>query len=152
MPPYIKYKFHDSPEYVSNKKEHVKDLDFNERNVILLGTMSTELLREFLLGPPLKIEIHDRDPKECLKKKAGIFGSQPNDEEISNVTFTTSMINIFNVCFILIIFDIFMSIFCCLIGKGLHFPLFVSLYWKNYISKIFTIQIFQSRAITIYWV
>lgn len=87
IPPHIKYKFHDAPAFISDKKMHAKDLVFNEHNVILLGVMSKELLREFLLGPPLKVEIHDRDPKESLKKKAGIFGSQPEDDEISNVSF-----------------------------------------------------------------
>lgn len=93
IPPYIKYKFLDSNEFVSAKKKHQKDLVYNEYDVVLLGTMSKELLQEYLLGPPLKIEIHDRDPKQDLKERSGIFGTHKDDEHISSITFSSNSVH-----------------------------------------------------------
>ncbi|KAK3601780.1 hypothetical protein CHS0354_016147 [Potamilus streckersoni] len=43
-------------------------------------------LRQFLNGPPLEVEIHDRDRKPSeIKLKASLFGDDLEDEKISNV-------------------------------------------------------------------
>lgn len=92
LPPYIKYTFHGCMEHKSEPKEHAKNIKFNDNNVILLGTMTKGHLFEYLRGPALKIEIHDRDPKECPKKKASIFGSRPDDQAICNVAYTGGLL------------------------------------------------------------
>jgi hypothetical protein len=48
--------------------------------------MEKSQLIEYLLGPPLTIEVHDRD-REILeeKLKPALFGDDLEDEKISNV-------------------------------------------------------------------
>ena len=48
--------------------------------------MEPSELREYLNGPPLQIEVHDRDRvMEKQKLKAALFGDDLEDEKISNV-------------------------------------------------------------------
>lgn len=82
----MKYKFYQYPEHVSEMTEYRKTIKFNDCNVVLLGTMNKERLFEYLRGPLLKIEIHDRDPKEISQQKSLVFGSQPEDNSIWNNT------------------------------------------------------------------
>ena len=53
--------------------------------------MEPSELREFLSGPPVTMEIHDRDRiPEKQKLKAALFGDDLQDEKISNVGTVTS--------------------------------------------------------------
>ena len=88
MPPYVQYKFHESALHKSEETEHGRSLKFNDRNVILLGVMAKGRLYEYLRGPPLKIEVHDRDPKIVPVKKSSVFGTRPHDEAINSVHYT----------------------------------------------------------------
>lgn len=59
--------------------------------MILAGTMVPQELREYLQGPPLEIEVHDRDKTmEAIRKKPSLFGDQPGDKKLSNLTPVTS--------------------------------------------------------------
>lgn len=50
------------------------------------GTLEPSELRQYLNGPPLEIEVHDRDRKpEGVKLKPTLFGDDLEDEKISNV-------------------------------------------------------------------
>lgn len=54
--------------------------------MVLLGVMDQGELQEFLEGPHLRVEVHDRDRDEKGKKyNADLFGDNPEDEMISNV-------------------------------------------------------------------
>jgi len=86
-PAYVKYKFYGTVEHRSFAKEHSRNIKFNDSNVILLGTLDKNHLFEYLRGPPLKIEVHDRDVKETPKKKSSVFGSKPEDENIFNTAY-----------------------------------------------------------------
>ena len=56
--------------------------------MVLLGILDQGELEEFLQGPPLQVEVHDRDRNNELRKvKADLFGDQPEDELINNVSF-----------------------------------------------------------------
>lgn len=55
-------------------------------NNTLSGTLEPSELRQYLNGPPLEIEVHDRDRKpEGVKLKPTLFGDDLEDEKISNV-------------------------------------------------------------------
>ncbi|XP_064632936.1 uncharacterized protein LOC135491169 isoform X2 [Lineus longissimus] len=85
-PVYTKYKFFDQPDHCSMRRQHGSSIYWDDINVFLAGTMDKSQLRECLLGPPLTIEVHDRD-REILdeKLKPALFGDDLEDEKISNV-------------------------------------------------------------------
>lgn len=59
--------------------------------MILAGTIETGELREYLRGPPLEVEVHDRDKKmEPILSKPSLFGDEPGDSKLSNVSNVTS--------------------------------------------------------------
>ena len=54
--------------------------------ICFIGTFEQSEFRQYLNGPPLEIEVHDRDRKaEEVKLKAALFGDDLEDEKISNV-------------------------------------------------------------------
>ncbi|ESO89848.1 hypothetical protein LOTGIDRAFT_124357 [Lottia gigantea] len=85
-PAYCKYKFFKQPEHISVGKEHDRTIYWDDTNVVLLGHLEKSELREFLNGPALEIEVHDRDRKnQEIKLKPTLFGDDLEDEKISNV-------------------------------------------------------------------
>ena len=56
------------------------------------GTFEQSEFRQYLCGPPLQVELHDRDRKpEEVKLKPTLFGDDLEDEKISNVGTVASM-------------------------------------------------------------
>lgn len=86
QPVYCKYKFYKQPEHISVGREHGKNIYWDDINVVLAGTIEPSELRQYLNGPAIDVEIHDRDRKreEC-KPKPALFGDDLEDEKISNV-------------------------------------------------------------------
>uniref|UniRef100_A0A4W3I7Q9 DUF4550 domain-containing protein n=1 Tax=Callorhinchus milii TaxID=7868 RepID=A0A4W3I7Q9_CALMI len=80
------YQFMDLPCHQTLGREHGTNVYFNDVNVILTGTVNAARLREYLLGPVLEIEVHDRDRKlrDQLQIPA-LFGAEPEDSKLSNV-------------------------------------------------------------------
>jgi len=91
LPPYIQYSFHECPTHKSEETEHGRYMNFSDRNVILLGVQPKGRLYEYLRGPPLRIEIHDRDPKHIPVKKSLVFGALPHDNDICSVHYTDAV-------------------------------------------------------------
>ena len=83
----IGYKFFKQPRHDSLGREHGREVYWQDRNVVLLGNMDKDSLAEYLQGPPLEIEVHDRDRKIVKQKvKPSLFGEFPEDELINNVS------------------------------------------------------------------
>ncbi|XP_077982883.1 uncharacterized protein LOC144437742 [Glandiceps talaboti] len=90
LPVYCKYKFYKQPEHKSIGRSHSNTVYWEDTNVVLLGTLDDGGVREYLSGPPLEIEVHDRDRKEEeIKQDPTLFGEDVEDDKIGNVGMVT---------------------------------------------------------------
>ncbi|RMX52800.1 hypothetical protein pdam_00012207 [Pocillopora damicornis] len=86
-PVHVSYQFYEQPLHESAGREHGSDVFWEDVNVVLLGTLDKSGLAEYLQGPHFQIEVHDRDRKiEPKKPKPSLFGENPEDEMINNVS------------------------------------------------------------------
>ncbi|XP_072038562.1 uncharacterized protein [Amphiura filiformis] len=91
VPVFASYKFYKEPSYKSCARRHNKNIYWDDINVELLGNIPRGELLEYLNGPPLEIEVHDRDRRaEEIKQKPTLFGEDTEDDKISNVSMVTS--------------------------------------------------------------
>ncbi|XP_022081512.1 uncharacterized protein LOC110974284 [Acanthaster planci] len=91
QPVYCAYQLFREPAYESCRKPHAKNIYWEDINVQLLGTIPKGELVEYLQGPPLEIEVHDRDRRpEEIKQKPTLFGEDIEDDKISNVGMVTA--------------------------------------------------------------
>uniref|UniRef100_A0A8C8Z5G6 Cilia and flagella associated protein 92 (putative) n=1 Tax=Prolemur simus TaxID=1328070 RepID=A0A8C8Z5G6_PROSS len=84
VPVYCKYKFHKTPVHKTEGQPHAPHVRFQDINVIFLGAMAPGDLREYLEGPPMAVEVHDRDraSEECARKPT-LFGDDPLDSHLN---------------------------------------------------------------------
>ena len=62
---------------------------WEESSTILLGTIPSELLLEALRGPPLLLELHDRDEKKKNEEQEqAMFGTSRGDDLLGNCAYT----------------------------------------------------------------
>ncbi|XP_029005897.1 uncharacterized protein cfap92 [Betta splendens] len=79
-PVYCQYQFHKLSVHRTRDHQHAASIHFQDVNVVLMGLMSPAELQELLSGPPLQIEVHDRDtPLEKKPRPAGVRGPGPED-------------------------------------------------------------------------
>ncbi|KAL9960808.1 hypothetical protein ACROYT_G034311 [Oculina patagonica] len=87
QPVHVSYQFYKQPLHESTGRDHGSDVYWEDVNVVLLGTLDKGGLAEYLQGPHFQIEVHDRDRKiEQKKPKPSLFGENPEDEMINNVS------------------------------------------------------------------
>ncbi len=68
------------PVHRTKDHDHNANIYFKDVNVIFTGLLNPGKLFEFLNGPPMKIEVHDRDrKKEKPSSTPSIFGTDPSD-------------------------------------------------------------------------
>uniref|UniRef100_A0A8C0IYK6 Cilia and flagella associated protein 92 (putative) n=1 Tax=Chelonoidis abingdonii TaxID=106734 RepID=A0A8C0IYK6_CHEAB len=90
VPAYCRYQFHNLPPHQTQGQTHGTHIYFKDVNVILTGTISPGELREYFRGPPLEIEVHDRDRKMAEDiKTPSLFGEDQDDGKLSNVGFVS---------------------------------------------------------------
>lgn len=88
----VRYQFPTQPSFTTHSLAHQHSLPFNSSNVMLLGTTNQALLLEHLRGPPLVIEIHDRDiPDEPELSEHALFGEESQDDLIGTHAFSSSL-------------------------------------------------------------
>ncbi|KAH3893051.1 hypothetical protein DPMN_017190 [Dreissena polymorpha] len=86
LSPYCRYSFFNLQSHTTLKRPHAPNVYWDDVNVILAGTFEKSEFRQYLMGPPLEIEVHDRDRKpEEVKLRPTLFGDDLEDEKISNV-------------------------------------------------------------------
>ncbi|KFQ76337.1 Uncharacterized protein FLJ43738, partial [Phoenicopterus ruber ruber] len=97
VPTYCKYKFHNFPPHQTHGQVHGTHVYFKDVNVLLTGTMKPGELQRCLRGPPLEIEVHDRDRNiEDNTRKPCLFGEDEADEKVGKVSFLACKSTIYN--------------------------------------------------------
>ncbi|XP_039205375.1 uncharacterized protein KIAA1257 homolog isoform X3 [Crotalus tigris] len=90
-PVYCKYTFYNMCPHYTQGRDHGTDVFFKDINVILVGAIDPGKFSEYLRGPDLEIEVHDRDKKmEDLKMTPSLFGEEPGDSKLSDISYVTS--------------------------------------------------------------
>lgn len=85
-PVYCQYQFYNLPCHQTKGREHGTEITFKDINVILTGIINPAKLKEYFQGPPLAIEVHDRDRKiKPQSQPPALFGTEPEDTKLSNV-------------------------------------------------------------------
>uniref|UniRef100_A0A8D2CUI7 Cilia and flagella associated protein 92 (putative) n=1 Tax=Sciurus vulgaris TaxID=55149 RepID=A0A8D2CUI7_SCIVU len=87
-PVYCRYRFHKTPVHRTEERPHGTHVYFEDVNVIFLGAMQPSELREYLEGPPMVVEVHDRDRKsDESSRKPALFGEDPLDAHVNLQSF-----------------------------------------------------------------
>uniref|UniRef100_A0A8C3B8B8 Cilia and flagella associated protein 92 (putative) n=1 Tax=Cairina moschata TaxID=8855 RepID=A0A8C3B8B8_CAIMO len=97
VPTYCKYRFHNFPPHQTHGQIHGTHVYFKDVNVLLTGTMKPGELQRYLRGPPLEIEVHDRDRiMEDNTKMACLFGEDQADKKVGEVSLPACKSTIYN--------------------------------------------------------
>ncbi|KAM4861359.1 uncharacterized protein RHO17_013940 [Thomomys bottae] len=90
-PVYCRYQFFKTPVHKTKGRPHGTHVYFQDTNVIFLGAIHPSDLREYLEGPPMVVEVHDRDRKSGEYSHRFIpFGEDPLNPRINFQTLISS--------------------------------------------------------------
>ena len=99
---FVKYQFYDKPPVYTPPPQTLHPrLSWNHTTVLLLGTIESELLLEYLRGPPLAIEVHNGDKgmeSQGEESRGDIFGSVWSDPLLGTCTYVKGMNNPILLC------------------------------------------------------
>lgn len=85
----MQYQFLDKPTVRTHTRPLTKTVTWGHSSVIFLGTVPSELLLEYLRGPPLVLGFHvvQHDEEEVAKMNESIFGTLFTDQLLGTCTF-----------------------------------------------------------------
>lgn len=88
-PAYVSYQFYDKSKVFTHGLTFSPHISWNMSSVLLLGTIESDLLLEYLRGPPLIFEVHDRDEKNDIGnlKEGVVFGHLSTDPIIGTCAY-----------------------------------------------------------------
>ncbi|VTJ88087.1 Hypothetical predicted protein, partial [Marmota monax] len=90
-PFYCRYRFHKTLVHRTEERPHGTHVYFEDINVICLGAIHPSDLREYLEGPPMVVEVHDRDHKSDESScRPTLFGEDPLDSHGNIQSFISS--------------------------------------------------------------
>ncbi len=87
----MRYQFYNQPPYHTLGVPQAEEVVWNNTHVLLLGTVDPQLLMEYLRGPPLILELHDRarQPEDCTLP--ALFGEETRDDVLGTHAFTAGI-------------------------------------------------------------
>jgi len=87
-PVYVSYQFpgHDQTFRTSGQPQ-ASSLVWEQSRVFLLGVLDKMKLTEYLRGPPLQLELHDRDRKLKNNNEPIVFGREKEDNILGTTSF-----------------------------------------------------------------
>ena len=87
-PAYVSYNFigHDETFRTSGELQ-ASSLVWEQSRVFLLGVIDKMILSEYLRGPPLQFELHDRDRKLKYNTQVMMFGKEEEDNILGTTSF-----------------------------------------------------------------
>lgn len=88
-PVYAKYQFHTKPPHCTSGIDQALETVWNDTHIILLGTVDHQLLVECLSGPPLVVEVHDRNLRQGNELRPALFGEETEDDLLGTHAFTS---------------------------------------------------------------
>lgn len=85
---FARYQFYDQPPYHTGGVPQAAEAVWNDTHVMLLGTIDPQLLVEYLRGPPLLVELHDRARRHEDCTLPALFGAETRDDVLGTHAFT----------------------------------------------------------------
>ena len=92
-PAYAKFKFINQSVLQTCGQPQGDTICWNQTHVFLLGTVDPGILLEHLRGPPLLIEVHDRDCSDAVSQLVpSLFGEDEKDSILGTTAFTAGRV------------------------------------------------------------
>lgn len=85
---YAKYRFHTHPPHCTEGIPQASEAVWNDTHVILLGTIDHQLLVEYLRGPSMIVEVHDRSLHQADVSRPALFGEETRDDVLGTHAFS----------------------------------------------------------------